>query len=75
MLLVSTAAAGLWTSLWCDFCHLLVMPEFTGDSSINMTDSISAFTDHLRARIHFIAKIRGSHLKMKCSPWQNFGSY
>lgn len=39
------------------------MPEFTSDSSINVTDSISAFADLLHARIHFIVKIRRSNLK------------
>ncbi|NXU76706.1 TSG10 protein, partial [Oreotrochilus melanogaster] len=44
---VITAAAGLCISLQCVFCHVLVMPEFMGDVSINMTDSISEFTDYL----------------------------
>ncbi|NXY44056.1 TSG10 protein, partial [Ceuthmochares aereus] len=34
----------------------VILPEFTGDSS--MTDSNSAFTLHLHVRIHFIAKIK-----------------
>jgi len=52
---------------------ILVMPDFTGDSS--MTDSISALTDRLHARIHFIAKIRESNLKMEWGLWQNFEPY
>lgn len=54
MCLVRTVAADLLFS---------VTSEFTGDSSINMADDISTFTDHLHARIHFTAKIRGPNLK------------
>lgn len=67
-------ACGLFFSV-TSVTDCVVMPEFMDDSSINITDSISAFTDHLHARIHFIAKIRGSNLKMEWGPWQNFEPY
>lgn len=51
------------------------MPEFTGDRGINTADRISASTDHLHIKPNFIAKIKGSQLKIKCSPWQNFQPY